>query len=138
MLKRFKIYDMNTITTEQEYTTAMQRSEELIAKATAAGGFQNLPKDEVTEFGNIAAAASKYETEVLKLYPFRNKNDIVVQLEEEMFRRRMKRREMASFLGISNSRFSGILHRKSAINIQIAKSLHTKLGFDGNVLLENI
>ena len=55
-----------------------------------------------------------------------------------MFRRRMKRREMADFLGISNSRFSEILHRKSAINVQIAKVLHTKLGFDGNILLENI
>lgn len=129
---------MNIIKTEQEYIAAMQRSEELIAKATAAGGFQNLPKDEVAEFGNIAAAAGKYETDVLKLYPFKNKNDIITQLEEEMFRRRMKRREMANFLGISNSRFSEILHRKSSINIQIAKTLHTKLGFDGNVLLENV
>jgi HTH-type transcriptional regulator/antitoxin HigA len=129
---------MDTIKTRQEYTTAMQRSEELIAKATAVGGFQNLPKDEVAEFGNIAAAASQYETEVLKLYPFENKNDIITQLEAEMFRRRMKRREMADFLGISNSRFSEILHRKSSINIQMAKTLHTKLGIDGNVLLENI
>jgi HTH-type transcriptional regulator/antitoxin HigA len=129
---------MNTITTKQAYVTAMQRSEDLITKATVVGGFQNLSKDEIAEFGNIAAAAGKYETEVLKLYPFENKNDIIAQLEVEMFRRRMKRREMADFLGISNSRFSEILHKKSTINVQIAKVLHTKLGFDGNMLLENI
>jgi HTH-type transcriptional regulator/antitoxin HigA len=129
---------MTKITTKQDYTAAMQRSEELIAKATAAGGFQNLPENEVAEFGNIAAAASKYETGILKLYPVKSYNDIISRLEVEMFRRRMKRREMAAFLGISNSRFSNILHRKSTINLKIAKSLHTKLGFDGNVLLENI
>jgi HTH-type transcriptional regulator/antitoxin HigA len=129
---------MTKITTKKDYTAAMQRSEELIAKASAAGGFQNLPENEVAEFGNIAAAAGKYETDILKLYPVKSNNDIISQLEVEMFRRRMKRREMAAFLGIPNSRFSNILHRKSTINLQIAKSLHTKLGFDGNVLLENI
>jgi hypothetical protein len=60
---------MESITTQKEYTAAMQRSEELIAKATTAEGFQNLPQEEVSEFGNIAAVAGKYETEVLKLYP---------------------------------------------------------------------
>jgi HTH-type transcriptional regulator/antitoxin HigA len=130
---------MVSITTKQEYTAAMQRSEELIDKATAAGGFQNLPQEEVTEFGNIAATAGKYETEVLKLYPFKHEStDIISQLEVEMFRRRMKQREMAEFLGISNSRFSEILNGKSTINLQIAKALHTRLGIDGNVLLESI
>jgi HTH-type transcriptional regulator/antitoxin HigA len=130
---------MEPITTQKEYTAAMQRSEELIAKATTAGGFQNLPQEEIAEFGNIAATAGKYETEVLKLYPFKHKPaDIISQLEIEMFRRRMKQREMADFLGISNSRFSEILNGKSTINIQIAKALHTRLGIDGNVLLESI
>jgi HTH-type transcriptional regulator/antitoxin HigA len=130
---------MKIITTQQEYTAAMQRSEQLIAKATAAGGFQNLPQEEVAEFGNIAAAAGKYETDVLKLYPFKHEPaDIISQLKVEMFRRRMKQQEMAGFLGISNSRFSEILNGKSTINLQIAKALHTRLGIDGNVLLENI
>jgi HTH-type transcriptional regulator/antitoxin HigA len=129
---------MKSITTKQEYTAAMQRSEALIAKATDVGGFQNLPQEEVAEFGNIAASAGKYETEVLKLYPFKHESaNIISQLEVEMFRRRMKQREMAEFLGISNSRFSEILNGKSKINIQIAKTLHTRLGIDGNVLLEN-
>jgi HTH-type transcriptional regulator/antitoxin HigA len=138
MLQQFKYINMTTITTQQAYASAMQRSEELIAKATAAGGFQNLPESEVAEFGAIAAAAGEYETEVLQLYPIKSKHDIITQLEVEMFRRRMKQREMAAFLGVSNSRFSDVLRRKSRINIQMAKSLHAKLGFDGNVILENI
>ena len=36
----------------------------------------------------------------------------------------------ANFLGISNSRFSYILGCKSAINVRVAKAMHTKLGFN--------
>lgn len=129
---------MNTITTRREYDAVMQRSEELITQATAAGGFQNLPKKAVDEFGNLAATAAKYEKDILKLYPFPEKNDVISLLEAEMFRRRMKKNEMASFLGISNSRFSDILGRKSPVNVRVAKAMHTKLGFDGNVILDGI
>ncbi len=131
---------MNTFTSRQEYNAAMLRAEELIAKATAAGGFENLSKEEVDEFGNIAAAGSKYELEVLKIYPFTGKsaNPALLQLEEEMSRRKMKQKEMATLLGISTARFSNILSGKSPINFKLAKALHQKLGFDGNLILDNV
>ncbi len=131
---------MNTFTSRQAYDTAMQRAEELIAKATAAGGFENLSKEEVDEFGNIAAAGSKYELEVLKIYPFTGKsaNPALLRLEEEMSRRQMKQKEMATFLGISTARFSNILNGKSPINFKLAKALHQKLGLDGNLILDNV
>jgi len=127
---------MDTLTTRTEYNQAMARAEELIQKATAAGGFQNLPPEETAEFGNVASAASKYENEVLKLFPFTGKNDVVMQLEEEMFRRRMKQRDMATFLGVSASRFCDVLKGKAPITMNFAKALHSKLGFDGNLILK--
>jgi len=127
---------MTTLTTRTEYNQAMARAEELVQKATAAGGFENLPPEDTAEFGNLASAASKYETEVLKLFPFTGKNNVVRQLEEEMFRRRMKQREMAAFLGVSASRFCDVIRGKAAITMPFAKALHSKLGFDANLILE--
>ncbi len=131
---------MKTITTRSEYNTLMARHEEIIAHATAAGGFENLSKEEVDEFGNIVTVCGKYEIEVLKIFPYtgKNSNEVILQLEEEMFRRRMKQKEMASFLGISKSRFNDILNGKTSINIKVAKALHNKLGIDGNLILSNI
>jgi hypothetical protein len=63
--------------TKQDYDVAMHRAEALIDKATSAGGFANLSQDEVDEFGSLAAVASRYEDEVLHLYPFRSTPDFV-------------------------------------------------------------
>jgi len=131
---------MKTITTRTEYNTLMARHEEIIANARAVGGFAKLPKEELDEFGEIVAACEVYELEVLKLFPYTGKSgsEIVLQLEEEMFRRRMKQKEMAFFLGISASQFNDIVRGKSPVNLKLAKALHSKLGFDGNVILSSI
>jgi HTH-type transcriptional regulator/antitoxin HigA len=127
---------MKKIATKTEYNRAMARTEELIQKATAVGGFQNLPPEEVAEYGSLAAAASKYEKDILKLFPYTEKNDVVLQLEVEMFRRRMKQRDMADFLGISPSRLCGVLKGKALISMPMAKAIHSKLKIDGNLILE--
>ncbi len=131
---------MTTFTSRQEYNAAQQRSEELITKARLAGGFEKLSKEEADEFGNITASCEQYEIEVLKLYPLTGKsaNPALLQLEEEIHLRRMKQKDMASFLGISTARLSNILNGKSPISFKLAIALHQKLGFDGNLILDNV
>ncbi len=62
----------------------------------------------------------------------------MLQIEAEMFHRRMKQKEMASFLGVSTSRFCDILNGKTSITLKLAKVLHEKLGFDGNFILNSL
>jgi hypothetical protein len=61
--------ELLAIKPQQEYEALMQRAAALVAKAALAGGFINLSAEDLQEFGGIAAAADRYETEALKLFP---------------------------------------------------------------------
>jgi HTH-type transcriptional regulator/antitoxin HigA len=56
-------------------------------------------------------------------------------LEVEMFKRRMKQRAMAEFLGVHETRFSEFLRGKREINIDFARKLYQKLQIPASVLL---
>ncbi|GHT80675.1 hypothetical protein FACS189467_3400 [Bacteroidia bacterium] len=76
---------MNTLMTAQKYDLTMQRIEEIIASATVAGGFENLPESEVKRFGNLVAFADKYETTTRQPYTFSaRKHTFTVQEEALM------------------------------------------------------
>ena len=129
---------MEEIKTSAEYKAVMTQIEGFVKKAESASGFDNLHETDLEIFKELSAAAEKYENETEKIYPFEGRNPLIVALEEEMFKRRMKQREFAEFLGISDSRLSDIIRGKASISINVAKSLHSKLGIDGNIILENI
>jgi HTH-type transcriptional regulator/antitoxin HigA len=56
-------------------------------------------------------------------------------LEVEMFKRRMKQRAMAEFLGVHETRFSEFLRGKREINMDFARKLYQKLQIPASVLL---
>ncbi|MEI8226473.1 MAG: helix-turn-helix transcriptional regulator [Bacteroidota bacterium] len=54
-----------------------------------------------------------------------------------MHKRRMKQRDLARELEVSEARISDILRGKTNIGMSLAKKIHKKLGIDGNFILEN-
>ena len=57
-------------------------------------------------------------------------------LEVEMFRLRMRQKQFAKLLGVSESRLSEIMNGRRAPNLDFVKRLHTTLHVSGDKLLE--
>jgi HTH-type transcriptional regulator/antitoxin HigA len=107
------------------------------AKATEVGGFKVIDKDLLDEYLTLATSAADYEDKVLKILPLREPTPLVVLIEDAMHKRRMKQRDLARELDVSEARISDILRGKANIGMSLAKKLHKKLGIDGNLILEN-
>ena len=57
-------------------------------------------------------------------------------LEVEMYRLRLKQKQFAQLLGISESRLSEVINGRRAPNLDLVKRLHTTLHVPGDKLLE--
>lgn len=111
--------------TEKEYQATMTRLEHLIDHETG-----NL--DEIKALGH---AANEYEN--THSHQPVAPTSIIGILEREMVARRLKKQEMATLLGIANSRLSEVLNGKRAINLDLAKRLYQKLGISAELILEH-
>lgn len=127
---------MKTIKTKKEYTAIMERIEVFMEKITAAGETDPLAPAEHEELKALSTLASDYEDNVLKIYPLSEPTPLVITIEQEMHKRRLKQRDLANLLGISEARISNVLSGKSRIGISLAKRMHDKLGIDGNLILK--
>ncbi|AWM32558.1 helix-turn-helix domain-containing protein [Hymenobacter nivis] len=58
-------------------------------------------------------------------------------LEREMVARHLKKQELVALLGVANSRLSEVLNGKRAINLDLAKRPHQKLGISAELILEH-
>ncbi|MBX0290096.1 helix-turn-helix domain-containing protein [Hymenobacter sp. HSC-4F20] len=56
-------------------------------------------------------------------------------LEVEMFKRRIRQRQLAELLGVTETRLSEVMNGKREMNIDFARKLHTKLQIPGDVIL---
>ncbi len=110
--------------TEKEYHAAMTRLEYLIDHEPGR-------LDEIKALGH---AANEYENSHghRPIAP----TSLVGILEREMVARHLKKQELAALLGVANSRLSEVLSGKRAINLDLAKRLHQKLGISAELILE--
>ncbi len=120
---------MKTIKTKKDYHTAMSEMEIYLQK-----GFSNLTKKENERLQELTDMVEKYEAVHYSL-PIQPKN-INEMIELKMFERKLKQKDLAKILGISDTRISEVLRGKRKVNIDLAKKLHTKLGIDASFLLQ--
>jgi HTH-type transcriptional regulator/antitoxin HigA len=128
---------MKTIRTKKEYETVMKRIETYLNKITEAGESDALSPEEHDELKVLSSLVADYEDNILKIYPLAEPTPLVISIELEMHKRRLKQRELAMLLGISEARISNVLRGKSRIGITLAKRMHEKLGIDGNLILDH-
>jgi len=120
---------MKTIKTKKDYHTAMADLEVLLQK-----GFAKLSKKEKEKLQELTALIEKYESlhYALPMQP----GNIIEMIELKMFEKKLKQKELAKILGISDTRVSEVLRGKRKVNLELAKKLHTKLGIDASFLLQ--
>ena len=120
---------METIQNNSDYYSALAKIETFIEK-----GFDNLSTAETEELSSLSMIVERYE---MQKYPMPLKTSIAGMLQDVMYEKRIRKSELSRLLEIPNSTLSEILNGKKRINLSIAKKLHDKLHFDGNVILES-
>src|SRR3954466_15356863 len=90
---------------------------------------------EEAELRTLALAAQAYEHSI---YTIPKPATLEGLLELSMYQRRLKQGEMATMLGVSNTKFSMILSGKQKPDIPFLKAVHKELNIDANQLLEMV
>ena len=118
--------------TKKQFDIAESKMNELLALATKKGGFEELAKKE-------KAALEKY-TQIVYAYEAVN---YTIPLPEtlqglialKMYENKLKQKELAQKLNITDTKLSEIMHHKRRPNLSFLKALHEVFHIDGNLLL---
>jgi HTH-type transcriptional regulator / antitoxin HigA len=116
-----------------QYDAARIEMENILADATAAGGFDGLSKAKLESLKKAGDMVKAYED---KHYPMPIPQTIPQALEQAMFRKKLKQNGMARLLGMTAPKLSVIMNGKRRPTLDEVKAMHDKLGIDGNLLLE--
>lgn len=84
----------------------------------------------------LSLLAERYEDEDMKLMPMPVTLSAVVEAKKEELS--VTQKGLASILGIGAQKLSQILNGKRDPDVGFLKSLHQKLGIDGNFILERV
>ncbi len=100
-------------------------------------GQANLTSSQLKKLASMAAAAEKYEDEVLGLKPAKNPATIVELVELKLFENKMTQARLAEELGLGKSKVCEILSGKRKADVPFLKGLHRVFKIDADFLLEN-
>ncbi len=112
----------------------MKTIESLLEKATAAGGFHKLAKDEAAMLSVFSKLAETYEDNTLMLMPIKPKT-LQEAVGFKMAERKLTQAKLAKALGIGAPKLSQILTGKREPDITFLKAVHKKLNIDAAFLL---
>ena len=118
---------MKEIKNEAAYNVVMAKIEGLMAK-----GSDKVSKDELTEIRSLAQAAQSFEQ---AKYVVEAPTTIVGMIEMRMFEMKLKQRELAQKLNVSDAKLSLIMNGKQKPDVPFLKAVHSKLNIDANFLL---
>ena len=128
------------ITTREDYEKVLSRVKELIKEATANGALDDPESDNeyIREIGRLSRLGAEYENGYIefKHLKVRKKSPLIRSIEDEMYNRNMKQKELADMLGINEPALSQIIRGKRAISMRTAKKLHKSLNIDAKLLIE--
>jgi len=128
------------ITTREDYETALSSVKELIKEATANGALDDPGADNeyIREIGRLSRLGAEYENGYIefKYLKVRKKSPLIRSIEDEMYSRNIKQKELADMLGINEPTLSQIIRGKRSISMRTAKKLHKSLNIDAKLLIE--
>lgn len=118
----------------REYKEAM---EVIITKGTKLGDMEFLLQSDKDEFIRLTDAIHEWESAYHPL-PGKVSSLITEEIKKQMDNKKIKQKEAAQMLGISESRVSELLNGKRGLNLNIAKRLRDCFGIPADFILDNI
>ncbi len=122
-------------TTKRQFELAESKMNELLALATKKGGFDKLTKKESTDLAKYTKIVNDYEA-VHFTIPLPETLQGLIELK--MYENKLKQKELAQKLNITDTKLSEIMHHKRKPNLSFLKSLHEVFHIDGNLLLRMV
>lgn len=118
----------------REYKEAM---EVIITKGTKLGDMELLSQSDKEDFIRLTDAIHEWESAYHPL-PGKVSSLITDEIKKQMDNKKIKQKEAARMLGISESRVSELLNGKRGLNLNIAKRLRDCFGIPADFILDNI
>lgn len=126
------------ITTRSEYDALKAKVEFLIAEATSKGMLEPDTNNEYTrEISQLGILMAAYEDEYMNILPLREKNPLLMCIENYFYTHNMKQKDGAKMLGVNESVFSQIMCGKRKITMPVAKKLYSLFNIEPGIILEN-
>ncbi len=122
-------------TTKRQFELAESKMNELLALATKKGGFEALTKKEKVELEKYTQIVNAYEA-IHYTIPLPETLQGLIELK--MYENKLKQKELAQKLNITDTKLSEIMHHKRKPNLSFLKSLHEVFNIDGNLLLRMV
>ncbi|MEY4925891.1 MAG: hypothetical protein RI894_327 [Bacteroidota bacterium] len=111
-----------------EHDAALAFIEPLLQK-----GFANLTTEEDAELYRVSMLIHDYEK---VHYPMPLKPQTITEMmERKMYELKLRQRDLAKLLGVTENRLSEILNGKRKVNMDFAKRLHLRLNIDADFIL---
>ena len=122
---------LTSITTKSQYNEALAVIETYLQKGSTGLSF-----DEKQELRRISVLVEAFEQQIAPM-PLPAQS-LVGMIQIKMFERRMKQKELAVLLEISETTLSEVMNGKRKVNLGLAKNLYKKLGISSDFILESV
>ena len=128
------------ITARDDYDFLLSHVKKLIMEATENGSLDDPEADNeyIREIGRLSILGANYEDEYVefKHIKVRKKSPLIKKIEDEMYSRNIKQKELAKMLGINEPALSQIMRGKRSISMRTAKQIHKSLNIDAKILID--
>ena len=112
---------------DNEYTETISQIENLLKV-----GKGNIRTEDLMHYSHLAKKAQSYEKEI---YVIDVPTTLEGLLEWKMFELKLKQRDLAAKLHISDAKLSLIMNGKQKPDVKLLKTIYKELAIDGNVLI---
>jgi HTH-type transcriptional regulator/antitoxin HigA len=138
MNKRFE--NITEIDSRELFDEVSAYCDALIDEATA-GGFldeQGADNEYTREIGRIGNLCAEYEDTKIQFdhITVRGRSPLVRALQEEMFKRDIKQKEIAGLIGINEAAFSLFMNGRRKLSMNSARKLYQNLHIDPKLIIE--
>ncbi|MDO3640640.1 helix-turn-helix domain-containing protein [Mucilaginibacter sp. L3T2-6] len=121
---------MDKIINEVDYNAVMAKIDGLMAK-----GSDKVSKEELAEIRLLALRAQAYEQEK---YVIEAPTTLIGMIEMRMFEMRLKQKELAKKLNVSDAKLSLIMNGKQKPGVDFLKAVRKELKIDADFILEHV
>lgn len=120
---------MEKIKNDNSYSNVMSQINSLMAK-----GSSNVTKDELDKIRQLALNAQDYEQ---SKYAIEAPSTLAGMIEMRMYEMRLKQKDLAKKLRISDTKLSLIMNGKQKQDIEFLKAVYSELNVDAAFILEH-